>query len=523
MDSIPVIVKLLNQTMGPEDSQEWLKRYGTPIVQAILEGREPYQIAIEAIREAVYPKEGPAFMIQLWTLVGLFSVSVVLTLLGIVLRLRQGRFWLFRRIDCRITMPNISVHNSFWAFVYHCLSIVELVITSKIVSGSSYPSWYISFQCALPLALFAGQVTEVWATFGSSYIRKFGSHHDDPLITTILYQSLPFMFALIALVPSFALLAMLERYLNAVYINADAISTSLGNFSSTWVPGQPVLVSNLEQSLQSLIPLVASMRSLSQWYKIANSYIGCVLGITSVLYISAAVIEITHLRKQVRDLRQRVGVPVAPVSPRKLEDDSQASPTVPPRDSGATADVDLRGHLLWAQFDFAQASLVEWAAKNRFLVSTSISIMLLSNTFLSFRIAFVSVSIIRNTGDVQAIALIAAWVNSVLSFLVATLILFRSLEGSNALTKWLRRVAPYLPLPPTTTTTTTTRTTNVMTSYIQKPLMGVSIDVSTSVMVSNAKSDESHSEKMPAMMPQENRKGTLGSASGSSMDEVEVV
>ncbi|KDE02959.1 hypothetical protein MVLG_06525 [Microbotryum lychnidis-dioicae p1A1 Lamole] len=418
-------------------------------------------------------------------------------------------------------MPNISVHNSFWAFVYHCLSIVELVITSKIVSGSSYPSWYISFQCALPLALFAGQVTEVWATFGSSYIRKFGSHHDDSLITSILYQSLPSMFALVTLVPSFALLAMLERYLDVVFINADAISTSLGNLSSTWVPGQPVLVSNLEQSLQSLIPLVARMRSLSQWYKIANSYIGCVLGITSVLYISAAVIEITHLRHQSRDLRQRVGLPVVSFSPRKLEDDSQASPTVPPRDSGATADVDLRGHL------FAQASLVEWAAKNRFLVSTSISIMLLSNTFLSFRIAFVSVSIIRNTGDVQAIALIAAWINSVLSFLVATLILFRSLEGSNALTKWLRRVAPYLPIPPTTTTTTTTRTTNVMTSYIQKPLMGVSIDVSTSVMISNANLlDEVRSEEMLATLQQTRTgdpKATLGSASASSMDEVEMV
>ncbi|KDE02960.1 hypothetical protein MVLG_06526 [Microbotryum lychnidis-dioicae p1A1 Lamole] len=411
-------------------------------------------------------------------------------------------------------MPNISIHNSFWAFVYHCLSIVELVITSKIVSGSSYPSWYISFQCALPLALFAGQVTEVWATLGSSYIRKFGSHHDDPLITTILYQSLPFMFALIALVPSFALLAMLERYLNAVYINADAISTSLGNFSSTWVPGQPVLVSNLEQSLQSLIPLVASMRSLSQWYKIANSYIGCVLGITSVLYILAAVVEITHLRHQSRNLRQRVGLPVVPFSPRKLEDDSQASPTDPPRVSGPTADVALRDHLI------AQASLVEWAAKNRLFVSTLISVMLLSNTFLSFRIAFTSVSLILNTGDVQAIALIAAWINSVVSFLVATLILFRSLEGSNALTKWLRRVAPYLPIPPTTTTTTTTRTTNVMTSYIQKPVKGVSIAVSTSVMVSNAKSDESQSENL---MPAEDRKATLGSASGSSMDEVEMV
>ncbi|KDE02957.1 hypothetical protein MVLG_06523 [Microbotryum lychnidis-dioicae p1A1 Lamole] len=512
MDSIPVIVKLLNQTMGPEDSQEWLRRYGTPILDALFEGREPYQIAIEAIRDAIYPKKGPAFVTQLWTLVGLFSVSVVLTLLGIVLRLRQGRFWLFRRIDCRITMPNISVHNSFWAFVYHCLSIVELVITSRIVSGSSYPSWYISFQCALPLALFAGQVTEVWATFGSSYIRKFGSHHDDSLITSILYQSLPSMFALVTLVPSFALLAMLERYLDAVFINADATSTSLGNLSLTWVPGQALLLSNLEQSLQSIVPLIASMRGLTQWHKIATSYIGCVLCITSVLYISAAVIEITHLQKQARDLRQRVGVPVAPVSPRKLEDDSQASPTVP-----ATADNDLRNHLI------AQASLVEWAAKNRLLVSTLISVMLLSNTFLSFRTAITHISLTSNTGDIQALALIAAWINSVLSFLVATLILFRSLEGSNALTNWLRRFAPYLPIPPTTTTTTTTRTTNVMMSYIQKPLMGVSIDVSTSVMVSNAKSDESHSEKMPAMMPQENRKGTLGSASGSSMDEVEVV
>ncbi|SGZ22732.1 BQ5605_C022g09534 [Microbotryum silenes-dioicae] len=520
MDSIQAIVKLLNQTLGPEGSQEWLQRYGTPIVQAILEGREPYQIAIEAIREAVYPKEGPAFMIQLWTLVGLFSVSVVLTLLGIVLRLRQGRFWLFRRIDCRTTMPNISVHNSFWAFVYHCFSILALITTRKIASGSVYPSWYIAFQCALPLTLSAGQVTEVWATFGSSYIRKFGSHHDDSLITSILYQSLPLMFALITLIPSFALLTILKHRMDTVFINANVTTTSLSKLSSTWVPGQPLLLSNLEESLQSLIPLIASNRTLTHWETIANGYVGSVLCITSVLYIAAAVIEITHLRKQARDLRQRVGLPVAPFSPTKLEDDSQASSTVP-----ATADVDLRNHLMWTQIDFAQASLVEWATTNRLLVSTLISVMLVSNTVLAYRTASIHISLVHNSGEVQAIALIGAWINSILSFLVAILILFRSLEGSNALTNLLRRFAPYLPLPPTTTTTTTTRTTSVMTSYIQKSLMGVSIDVSTSVMVSNANFlDERRSEKMSAtMMPQEDRKETLGSASGSSINEVEMV
>ncbi|SCZ96679.1 BZ3500_MvSof-1268-A1-R1_Chr4-4g07545 [Microbotryum saponariae] len=520
MDSLQAIAKLLNQTMAPADSEKWIQRYGAPILQAILEDRDPYKIAVEAIREAIYPKKGPAFMAQLWTLVGLFSVAVVLTLLSIVLRLRQGRFWLFHRIDSRITMPNISVHNSFWAFVYHCLSFVELAITSRIVSGSSYPSWYLSFQDALPLALSAGQVTEVWATFGSSYIRKFGSHHDDPHITSILYQSLPFMFALITLVPSFTLLAILKRSLDVVLINANVTSTSLGKLSSAWVPGQPMVFSNLEGSLKSLGPLVASIRSLSLWRKVTNSYIGSVLCITSMLYITAAVVEINHLRNQARDLRQRVGLPLAPFSPRKPEDDNQASPTVSPRDYGATADVDLRSHLI------VQASLVEWATKNRLLVSTLISLMLLSNTFLSYSLAATPVSIILNSGQVQDIALIGAWINSVLSFLVAILILFRSLgDGSNALPKRLRRFAAYLPLPPTTTMTT--RTTSVTTAYGQKPLVGVSIDVSTSVMVSNAKSDEKRSEKMPApTMPQtrsEDRKATLGSAPESSIHEVEMV
>ncbi|KDE02962.1 hypothetical protein MVLG_06528 [Microbotryum lychnidis-dioicae p1A1 Lamole] len=244
------------------------------------------------------------------------------------------------------------------------------------------------------------------------------------------------MFALITLIPSFALLTILKHRMDTVFINANVTTTSLSKLSSTWVPGQPLLLSNLEESLQSLIPLIASNRSLTHWETIANGYVGSVLCITSVLYIAAAVIEITHLRKQARDLRQRVGLPVAPLSPTKLEDDSQASSTVP-----ATADVDLRNHLI------AQASLVEWATTNRLLVSTLISVMLVSNTVLAYRTASIHISLVHNSGEVQAIALIGAWINSILSFLVAILILFRSLEGSNALTNWLRRFAPLLTSP----------------------------------------------------------------------------
>jgi hypothetical protein len=55
---------------------------------------------------------------QLWTLLGLFAVSMVIILAGIALRISQGRFWLVHRVDSTVLIPNISLTYSVCAVAY---------------------------------------------------------------------------------------------------------------------------------------------------------------------------------------------------------------------------------------------------------------------------------------------------------------------------------------------------------------------------------------------------------------------
>ncbi|SCV71023.1 BQ2448_3785 [Microbotryum intermedium] len=434
---------------------------GVDTFSAIANDLNPFTFTIQAAHNAVYPAMGRSCVVQSWCLVGLFVVSMIIVLVGLVLRLLQGRFWLVHRIDSRITMPNISIQNSFWAFMYNAFSIVSLAMTTKIVTGSHYPSWYISFGGFLPLVLFMGQYAEIWATCSSYFVRRSQPHKDDSLLISSCFMLLPLAWPVIAMIPPIIAFSIAAQNLRGLFHSAQKCVINLEAFSAAWRPGLGT-DTNLLQLTEALQPLreVAAYAPIYALYtKIAFRYVGGILALTFVLYIVASVVEGDHLRRQSHKLRLQTQFGVAG-SPQRL--------SFPPRltldrDAG-TASSDptfqsLQANLsgddaLTSQLKL-QASLIEWATLNRLLTAIPVSLMLIINSGLSFSSAANPLHIGDNSGRVQIITLVAAWINVSLSTVVAILILFRSLSGSPEVTLRVKEWAPWLPLAPINTMTKT--------------------------------------------------------------------
>lgn len=103
---------------------------------------------------------------------GVFAISALVIAFGLVLRLRQGRFWILHRIDSTILIPNISVCYGLCALVYAALGMVSIVDAVRVADGSDYPVHYVVVVGVWPMVLWAGQYAEIWAVSGSEPARR---------------------------------------------------------------------------------------------------------------------------------------------------------------------------------------------------------------------------------------------------------------------------------------------------------------------------------------------------------------
>ncbi|SCZ98446.1 BZ3500_MvSof-1268-A1-R1_Chr7-1g09140 [Microbotryum saponariae] len=464
---------------------EMLLEDGTPFLLAINNNQNPFPWGIKAAHDSIYPQMPPSFTRQLWWLVALFTVSMTMALVGLILRLAQGHFWIVHRMDSRITMPNISIQNSFWAFLYSLMSIIELVITSRIVSGSVYPSWYIGYQGFLPVVLFLGQYPEIWATASAWCLRKYGPHRHDSGLISACFTALPFLWPIVAVSPPIIFFSLAARALGGVHGGVGQCIVNIKALESSWTSGA-TMDTDLAQLVQALHPL-AAIAAYAQiyalWSRVAFRFVGSVLVITFMvchardrlwardktsrlkqldafleqLYVIATVIEYSHLSRQVRILRRKagLGLTMAPnrmgLFPGKMF--CAAPPSAPTSAKFAVQIGSSNNNSANTQLE-QQARLMAWATSNRLLAAVPVSLMLSANAALAFWSSVTPIKLSDNDGTIQIIGLVAAWINSICSTVVAVLILFRALSRSSTTTEAVKRLAPWLPLAPMSTALT---------------------------------------------------------------------
>ncbi|SDA01298.1 BZ3500_MvSof-1268-A1-R1_Chr10-1g02567 [Microbotryum saponariae] len=428
---------------------------GDFMIEALATNKNPYPIAIASVEKGLYLRVSVAVVNQFRFLIALFTVSLAFVLLGFVLRLFQGRFWLYYRIDSRVTIPNILVHYSIWAVCFIALSIFGLDTTIKCASGTRTPGWYISLQGILPLALFLGQYSEVWATAAGYAIRRYGVHNGDPPLVSLAFTFLPALCPLVILVPSIATFVLAAQNFAQVGTSGAAVLLSLKISAESWVPGEGLVLSQLEPSLHNLGLMMKAARWHAHYTKIAFAYTGVSLSIMFALislplnhfffsnmqlYVMAAIVEVGQLRSQAKHLKSIARVGAEP----DTDSGAPSSPVGSPREAAHRLNDRPCAQLR------AQSELVEWAASNRLLTATLISLTLLVNAAFAFWFATKPISLANNNHRFSTIVLVSAWVNSTLLTLVAILILFRSLDGSNPAAKRMIKILPWMTrlLPP---------------------------------------------------------------------------
>ncbi|GAA5823636.1 hypothetical protein JCM11251_000705 [Rhodosporidiobolus azoricus] len=419
------------------DSTAWITPWVTGVLDDVQAGENPYSKAIEVIQGVYYPEVVSGFKAQLWFLLGLFAFSILIILLGLALRLRQGRFWLLHRIDSTIVIPNISTIYGICALAYAALGILTVVTAVRIADHRKFPSYWVGLQAGWIGPLWTGIYCEAWAVLCAWYIRKKGAFYKESKFKTFVAVTLPFFLPLLAWVPPVVLFYKTANYFNHGYRTSLVMIDRLEGLQATWSPTQGLDFAQL----LSFFPLGADFGgAFVDYYRFARAgyiYVSVTLAVTFVVYIIGATLEIAHLNQTIHKLREQ-----AKLTPR-----ARPGATFPETPAlNAQLDEQLEDEMYAGQR--RQWTLLEWARNNRIYSAFAIGLMLLVNCALAAWLGATPINIQTNSAQFQGEILVACWLNGILSTVVSLLILFRSLDGSSSTVSTLRHYLPFLPLPP---------------------------------------------------------------------------
>ncbi|GAA6031075.1 hypothetical protein JCM8097_003992 [Rhodosporidiobolus ruineniae] len=420
------------------DSTAWIAPWVEQVLNGVQAGQNPYERAVDVIQRVYYPDVVSGFKPQLWFLMGLFGASILIILLGLVLRLRQGRFWLLHRIDKTILIPNISTIYGLCALVYAALGMLTIVTAVRVADREHFPSYWVGLQAGWVLPLWLGFYTECWATFCAWYIRKKGAFYKESWFKTIVAVTLPFFLPLLAVIPPVALFYIAAHQFNSAFRTSLVMIDKLEGLVPTYDPAKGIDLI----SLLSFFPLGSEfgggMVKYFRYVRAGYAYVTVALAVTFVVYIIGSFLEVAHLNKTIQKLRDQ-----AKLTPRVRNAQTFTAPT-PQID--AKLDEQLEDEMYAGQR--RQWTLLEWARNNRIYSAFAIGLMLLVNAALAAWLSATPISIEANSAQFQVEILVSCWLNGILSTVVSLLILFRSLDGSSPTVATLRRFFPFLPLPP---------------------------------------------------------------------------
>ncbi|ORY75055.1 hypothetical protein BCR35DRAFT_325899 [Leucosporidium creatinivorum] len=401
----------------------WLIPWANRFLGHVEPGENPWTLVIPILEGVFYPSVNKAFRPQMWVLFGVFIVSALILLAGLLLRLAHGKLWLVHRIDGFILIPNLSVCFSLCALAYAAVGMVSIVDAIRISEGYDYPSRYIGLQGMWPLLLYLGIYSELWATYSAYYIRRFGTQGNrrQAFVAAIA----PWLPIIIAIVPPAAFFSLASKDFNKSFKQFLDTRETMRAHEKTWTIADGLDLAQLALLVQPAAQLSEYLIASSHWTRIGFGYSAGILLLTLASYIAGAWLEIRFLKRQAAALRIK---PVMPVM----------------RDRRRSEQMEEE----WLAGVVRQARLLKWAARNRAWTAGLIGAMLLESSTLALCYALTPRTLVSNAAQFQTIILTACYMNGVLSTLVSLLILFRSFDGSSAIVRRLQALFPWLPLPP---------------------------------------------------------------------------
>ncbi|GAA5828691.1 hypothetical protein JCM5353_008503 [Sporobolomyces roseus] len=429
----------------PAGSYSWIAPYYAQVFQEIANGGSPYESLMDILTEI-------GFRVQLWVLVALFALSILIILLGLALRLYQGRMFIVHRLDKTVLIPGGALFP-VCALAYSALGLIVLVGAIEISNlRTPFPSWFQGTRAAWIGPLWTAVFFEVWACYAGWYIRRYGAHFRESTLKTIFAFSLPVIVLVIAWVPPTVLFVLGAQDFNAAIGVSRTVLDLLVKWNSTWTPEKGLELDNFASLFEQGDGLGKGLLGYSEKFRIGCLYVATLLVITLIAYLVGAALELSHLSKTIRRLKieHNLGVQTR-ASKEQRSRLAQLSHSVLRRQS--TVKVDLEEQL---DDEYARGQgkgrrqwiLMEWVRTNRILTTGCIAALLVAEIGLLFWKGFTKQGFEAPSSQFKAEILLAGWLNSLLMTLVSLLILFRSLDGSSPLVDRLRTYLPFVPFPP---------------------------------------------------------------------------
>ncbi|GAA6031081.1 hypothetical protein JCM8097_003995 [Rhodosporidiobolus ruineniae] len=452
----------------------WITPYYAALLEKVLAGESPYLYIVEVVEKLYHPTVPWGFRTQLGVVNGLFGIANIVVLLGLLVRILTGRFWLFHRLDRTVILPNTSTIYGVCSMAYTAVGMVVVVCAVRVSKDVSIPRYYVGARAAWIGPLWTGIFCECWSTICAWYIRKKGAFYKESWGKTVIAVVLPILLPLAAWIPPTTFFYLSSHNFNTSYRICTGIVGMLTAWQADWTPEKGFEVDKLTQLIEPGAALGRHLVAYSTQSRIGYAYCTVVLVLTCGVYIVGSSLEISHLASTIAQLRgqavTRANQPQSPFSSTEFSTPKSSSFSTRLRQVVSPSSIDLphpphprralMGDLINDEsFPSPSASDVEtvqpswtllaWARRNRIYSAICIAAMLLINAALELWQALTPLDLRYPSGQWQVEILVSCWLNGILTTLVALLLLFRSLDSaSSPLLARLRTALPFLPFPP---------------------------------------------------------------------------
>ncbi|GAA5923545.1 hypothetical protein JCM3775_000424 [Rhodotorula graminis] len=426
---------------------EWIAGAYGQLLEMVGRGESPYSFLQQVIFLLYHPKVPRGFSVQLWFLFGLFCFATIVILLGLSLRLAQGRFWVFARIDGTLVMPNTATLYGLCALVYQGIGLFLIVLSVDVAQGADQKAYYQGLRRSWFGAIWFGVYFELWSCLCSWYVRARGAYYKPSISKRVLAIVVPLVLPVVAWVPPAILFTRSSQDYNASFEISEDITATLGAWGQQYRSGDKLDISQLAQLFVPGAELGNFLTVAARDARIGYAYVAAVLLFTFLIYLLAISLEVSHLSATVSQLRARARQAAFARSPgRRAADKPPSEMPHGPLPEHVLAQLeadqlDQDGQMPWA--------LLAWVRRNRLYTAACIATMLLVNAALDLWQAVTPLDLSYPSGQFQVEILVSCWLNGLLSTLVALLLLFRSLDATTSpFLSLLRSHLPFLPFPP---------------------------------------------------------------------------
>ncbi|BGP54749.1 hypothetical protein JCM8202_003256 [Rhodotorula sphaerocarpa] len=437
----------------------WIGPDYAHLLQQVRAGQSPYLFLVDVVQKLFHPAVPIGFRTQLYFLLGLFGVCALLIITGLVIRLRQGRFWVFHRLDRTVVLPNASTLFGLCALVFVALGFWLITATIEVSRGYTIPRTYTGLRQAWFGAIWTGAFFEIWTTVAGWYVRKHGAHYRESRWRSCVAGLLPVAVLVIAWVPPVVLSIPYAQKFNHSFHISQEITADLLRWQRSWHPGDGLNMANLLSLFTPGAQLGDELVTSHKFSQIAAAYCTAVFFLTFFIYILAASLEVAQLEQAIRELQAQAPqreeqARALKASPRPVSSDIsapvlayQSNPTLSlgtgSRDAAAEkATPDPAPSQPWL--------LLVWVRRNRIWSAACIAVMLLAQAAVDLWRAVTPLDLQYPSGQFQVEILIASWVHGLLATAVSLLLLFRSFDAtSSTFLARMKAALPWLPLPPT--------------------------------------------------------------------------